>query len=40
MSRNYSREFKEALVTQLLTRGERTIASVCALSITHKSVPF
>ena len=30
MSRNYSREFKEALVTQLLTRGDRTVASVCA----------
>lgn len=25
-----SREFKEALVTQLLTRGDRTVASVCA----------
>jgi len=30
MRRQYSREFKEAVVTQLLTRGERTIASVCA----------
>ncbi|MDH4370369.1 MAG: transposase, partial [Nitrospira sp.] len=30
MRRQYSREFKEAMVTQLLTRGERTIASVCA----------
>ena len=30
MSRKYSREFKEALVTQLLTRGDRTVASVCA----------
>ena len=29
MSRKYSREFKEALVTQLLTRGDRTISSVC-----------
>src|SRR5512140_2146206 len=30
MSRKYSREFKEALVTQILTRGDRTVASVCA----------
>jgi transposase len=30
MSRNYSREFQEALVTQILTRGDRTMASVCA----------
>jgi len=30
ISRQYSREFKEALVTQLLTRGDRTVASVCA----------
>lgn len=29
MSPKYSREFKEALVTQLLTRGDRTITSVC-----------
>ncbi len=29
MRQNYSREFKEALVTQLLTRGDRTIPSVC-----------
>ena len=26
---NYSQAFKEALVTQLLTRGDRTITSVC-----------
>jgi transposase-like protein len=30
MSRKYSRECKEALVTQILTRGDRTISSVCA----------
>jgi len=29
MRQKYSREFKEALVTQLLTRGDRTITSVC-----------
>jgi transposase len=30
MSRKYSQAFKEALVTQILTRGDRTVASVCA----------
>jgi transposase-like protein len=30
MRQKYSREFKEALVTQLLTRGDRTMTSVCA----------
>ena len=29
MRQTYSCEFKEALVTQLLTRGDRTITSVC-----------
>lgn len=29
MRQKYSHEFKEALVTQLLTRGDRTITSVC-----------
>jgi transposase len=29
MRQKYSREFKEALVTQILTRGDRTITSVC-----------
>ena len=29
MNQKYSREFKEALVTQLLTRGDRTLTSVC-----------
>ena len=29
MRQKYSYEFKEALVTQLLTRGDRTITSVC-----------
>jgi len=29
MRPKYSREFKEALVTQILTRGDRTISSVC-----------
>jgi transposase-like protein len=30
MTQNYSREFKAALVTHILTRGDRTMASVCA----------
>jgi transposase len=30
MNQEYSQEFKEALVTQILTRGDRTITSVCA----------
>ena len=30
ISRKYSQAFKEALVTQILTRGDRTITSVCA----------
>src|ERR1700687_4861530 len=29
MSRKYSQEFKEALVTQILNRGDRPMASVC-----------
>ena len=29
MRQRYSQEFKEALVTQILTRGDRTISSVC-----------
>ena len=29
MRQKYSREFKEALVPQILTRGDRTITSVC-----------
>jgi transposase-like protein len=29
MRQKYSQEFKEALVTQILTRGDRTISSVC-----------
>ena len=30
MRQKYSQAFKEALVTQILTRGDRTISSVCA----------
>ena len=29
MRQKYSQAFKEALVTQILTRGDRTVASVC-----------
>src|SRR3990167_8349847 len=29
MNQQYSREFKAALVTQILTRGDRTMTSVC-----------
>ena len=29
MRQKYSQAFKEALVTQILTRGDRTISSVC-----------
>lgn len=29
MSQKYSREFKDALVTQILSRGDRTMTSVC-----------
>lgn len=29
MTQNYSREFKAALVAQILTRGDHTMASVC-----------